>query len=104
MAEKGTNILSVLTREMGMSSRAAKCVLSFGQVYLNDRKLGPEEYVVPADEAEGAFVHVFNRVTRLGFPRFTEGLYEDVEPGGDDTPPHTYSCECEECEDWWEGR
>lgn len=97
------NVLQVLQQELGMSPRGAKCVLSYGQVYLNDRQLGPTEYAVPRDEAQGGFIHVLGRCTRLGQPpaRFTEDLFEDQEPGMDDLPPHAIDCECERCEEWW---
>jgi hypothetical protein len=38
------DILSVLTRDMHMSPRAAKCVLSHGQVYLDEHQLGPGDF------------------------------------------------------------
>jgi hypothetical protein len=99
------DILSVLTRDMHMSPRAAKCVLSHGQVYLDEHQLGPGDHVVDLDETPGEFLHVLNRCKRIASPTPADIPIEaafEADPAL--LTPHQVSCRCDRCEEWWAQR
>lgn len=99
------NVLRVLTEGLDMSAKAAACVLSHGQVYLDERQLSMRDTFVDLDETPGEFLHVLNRSKRIAWPTPADiPLEAAFEADPHLLPPHNVSCRCEQCDEWWAAR
>lgn len=99
------NILLTLVEELDMSPKAAACVLSHGQVYLDERQLAMSDLYVDLDETPGEFLHVLNRSKRIAWPTPADiPLEAAFEHDPKLMPPHQVSCRCEQCDEWWAAR